>query len=150
MWKRYIVWKKRFRPPISLPRIANERVIEFILEPPGIIEIVFRAGSMQRRRKALAVDEPHVVPFSPPTRGETLDVQHHAHQLTSTYRIHEDIIVFPVIDSMGNLAGNRPGGILPPPLRMKPALIGSCRGIGILLVVDMVKKFPDFLRPFVR
>ena len=82
--------------PIALLRIADERIVEFFLEHPRVVEIVFHAGSIDGGTSGVAINEKHVVAFTPPSGRESEDVQDCSYILTLALRFHENVVILAI------------------------------------------------------
>jgi hypothetical protein len=73
-------------------------------------------------RPGLAVDEPHVVAFAPPTGGKSLDIQDDSHQLASANRVEKNVVVVAAgMQPVRDLSGNGLGRIFAAPAGVKTA-----------------------------
>src|ERR1700676_1327513 len=61
--------------PVSLLRIADKRIVEFFLEGPRVVEVVFHSGSVDGGAGALSVNEKHVISFAPPSSRKSEHIQ---------------------------------------------------------------------------
>src|SRR6202165_781076 len=56
--------------PIPLLGIADKRIVEFFLEHPRGVEVVFHSGSVNGCAGGLSVNKKHVVALTPPSSRE--------------------------------------------------------------------------------
>ena len=84
--------------PVAIPGfgVANKRVIEGLLEHPGIAEVVFQARSLNCGPGLLPINEEHVVAFPPPPRGASKDVENRPYVLAFACSLQERVVVLTI------------------------------------------------------
>ena len=98
-------------------------------ETPGTIEVIFSAGTVNPRF-LFAVDPDHVVAFVPCSPLVVEDRQHHANELTLTFCIQNNVVVFTGF--------------------VKPAWIFACSGEIVAVDVSVVPTLAGCALPVLR
>ena len=82
--------------PIPLLGIADKRIVEFFLEHPRVVEVIFHSGSVNGCAGGFSINKKHVVALTPPSSREPEHVQDCSHKLALTLRLHEHVVVLAI------------------------------------------------------